>query len=103
MWASAGLRREGTTLENAGRTIDAWASSRHQPGAHTQARTRTQVTTVADREDDNLLLLARLTVAAARARTASLGAHFRVDEPVWRAGPPVSHSKSPLPQKAMVL
>jgi L-aspartate oxidase len=41
-----------------------------------------------EREDDNLLLLARLVVAAALGREESRGAHFRSDHPVADPGTP---------------
>lgn len=75
MWANAGLHRSGPALEEAMRTLDTWSSSR--PVATPVA----PVATVAEREDANLLLLARLTVAAALVREESVGAHFRTDQP----------------------
>ena len=77
MWANAGLHRSGPALEEAMRTLDTWSSSR--PVATPVAPVAT-VATVAEREDANLLLLARLTVAAALVREESVGAHFRTDQ-----------------------
>lgn len=106
LWTHAGLHRSGPALEDAKRTLDAWAEERSADGASP---------TVSDREDTNLLLLARLTVSAALARTESVGAHFRSDEhpavgaapepgpqAVSQPGPTRSLPRSlPLRQKAM--
>ncbi|VXC34594.1 L-aspartate oxidase [Pseudoclavibacter sp. 8L] len=98
MWTHAGLHRSGPALEDAKRTLDAWAEARPADGASSSVR---------DREDTNLLLLARLTVAAALARTESVGAHFRSDEhpAAGAASQPASpHAlprSLPLRQKAM--
>ncbi|PPF35251.1 L-aspartate oxidase [Pseudoclavibacter sp. AY1H1] len=101
MWAQAGLHRSGPALEDAKLTLDAWAEARPTEGASSS---------VSDREDTNLLLLARLTVAAALARTESVGAHFRSDEhpaagAAEAASPPASPRalprSLPLRQKAM--
>ena len=67
MWEHAGLERSGEGLAAASAALDAWSAPE-----------------VVDRrtaEDRNLLDLARLTVAAAIARTGSVGAHFRTDDP----------------------
>jgi len=67
MWEHAGLERSGDGLAAASAALDAWRAPE-----------------VVDRraaEDRNLLDLARLTVAAAIARTESVGAHFRTDDP----------------------
>ena len=67
MWEHAGLERSGDGLAAASAALDAWSAPE-----------------VVDRrtaEDRNLLDLARLTVAAAIARTGSVGAHFRTDDP----------------------
>ncbi|PPF86467.1 L-aspartate oxidase [Pseudoclavibacter sp. RFBJ3] len=98
MWAHAGLHRSGPALEDAKRTLDAWAEARPTEGASSS---------VSDREDTNLLLLARLTVAAALARTETVGAHFRSDEPPAAGAAPQPASPRALPrslplrQKAM--
>ena len=106
MWTNAGLHRSRPALEDAMRTLDAWSSSR--PVATAVA----PITTVAEREDANLLLLARLTVAAALVREESVGAHFRTDLPS-RADQPsrtdlpsntdMSAVRLHLPQKVMAL
>ncbi len=67
MWHHAGLVRDEDGLRAASETLAAWRSSSRP------ARTRRE------HEDDNLLTVATAVVAAARARTASVGAHFRLD------------------------
>ena len=74
MWAHAGLERSGEGLAAASARLDAW----HAPEP-VDRRTA---------EDRNLLDLARLTVAAALARTSSVGAHFRTDDPTTAASAP---------------
>lgn len=110
MWANAGLHRSGPALEEAMRTLDTWSSSR--PVATTVATVApvATVATVAEREDANLLLLARLTVAAALVREESVGAHFRTDQHSRTDQPSrtdlpsntdLSAARLHLPQKAM--
>jgi len=70
MWRHAGLLRGGEGLRQAAETVAAWRSTRPET-----------VATAADAEDDNLLLLAEHMLAAAFARTGSVGAHVRTDEP----------------------
>ncbi|QYM65486.1 L-aspartate oxidase [Microbacterium sp. Se5.02b] len=67
MWAEVGLLRTGDGLARALRTLQGWAAATPAP------------ITTAEHEDANLLLLARATASAALARTASVGAHHRVD------------------------
>jgi len=67
LWEYAGLERDASGLAHAASLIAAW---RAQPRAPR---------TVADHEDENLLLVASALVDAARARTVSVGAHFRTD------------------------
>ncbi|MBK0331708.1 FAD-dependent oxidoreductase [Brachybacterium sp. MASK1Z-5] len=67
MWEHVGLLRTGDQLAHAARVLDGWAAP--------------TPSTVAAIEDRNLLHLARLTVAAARARATSAGAHHRLDDP----------------------
>jgi L-aspartate oxidase len=67
MWEHAGLERSGEGLAAASAALDSWRS--------------TEVVDRRTAEDRNLLDLARLTVAAALARTGSVGAHFRTDDP----------------------
>lgn len=65
LWAEAGLVRDGAGLARAAGVLAAWS-------AQTAARSI---------EDANLLLVATYVVAAARARSGSIGAHFRSDAP----------------------
>jgi L-aspartate oxidase len=66
LWDDAGLYRDATGLEHAAATLDSWVVLGHS---------------VDDREDANLLDLARLIVKAALAREESRGAHYRSDFP----------------------
>lgn len=70
LWNAAGLERDGATLEAAASGLAALPRPSTAPGASRR-----------DIEDANLLDLARLLVAAASARTESVGAHFRSDFP----------------------
>ncbi|SDO84418.1 L-aspartate oxidase [Microbacterium sp. ru370.1] len=63
MWDDAGLVRDAAGLDRAAATLAAWRS----PGRLSAV------------EDDNLLLVATHVVDAARARTGSVGAHYRSD------------------------
>jgi L-aspartate oxidase len=67
MWAEAGLVRDEPGLRHAASLIAAWRAAPRSPA------------TEHDLEDENLLLVAEHLVAAARARRASVGAHFRRD------------------------
>ncbi len=75
MWADAGLIRDEEGLAHAASVLAAWeakvAAAGHAGSTHTEL----------DFENENLLLLATLVVDAARARTRSVGAHFRRDDP----------------------
>ncbi|MFJ4997629.1 L-aspartate oxidase [Microbacterium sp. NPDC088619] len=71
MWDHVGLLRSEDALRRAVATARRWLAAVPDP------------TTVAQREDANLLLLAEATASAALARTESIGAHFR--EPVAAA------------------
>lgn len=73
MSASAGVLRSDTGLAEAANRLAAW-----QPPSGT---------TVENRETANLLLCARLLVAAALHRAESLGAHQRTDKPPLSAAP----------------
>lgn len=75
MWEHVGLVRDGAGLAHAGAVVSAWRRDAVAP------------VTVAQREDANLLLLAEATIAAALARTGSVGAHFRSDEPLLTGTP----------------
>jgi len=66
MWSAAGLYRNEVDLGAAASRLAGW----NVPSA-----------SVADRETGNLLDIARVVVAAARARHESRGAHFRSDFP----------------------
>lgn len=79
MTAKAGVLRNGVLLREAAQTLDRWA-------AVVRPETVSVRGDVRDQEDRNLLLAARLLVAAARDRTASLGAHYRSDSPEGTAG-----------------
>ncbi|MGN7188287.1 L-aspartate oxidase [Microbacterium enclense] len=86
MWAEAGLVRDDAGLARAAGVLAAWS-------AESASRSI---------EDENLLLVATHVVAAARARTVSVGAHFRSDAPdaatstvLTRAGAPASGAPSP--------
>ncbi len=70
MWEHAGLVRDDDGLRHAAGVLAAWASD-HRPRST---------------EDEGLLLVAQHVVAAALARTESIGAHFRAD----RVGPAVT-------------
>lgn len=69
MWDHVGLLRSADGLAHALKTVRAWAASATEP------------TTVTAHEDANLLLLAETTTSAALHRSASVGAHHRVDGP----------------------
>lgn len=70
MWEHAGLVRDDDGLRRAAGVLAAWAADPRPRNA----------------EDAGLLLVAQHVVAAALARTGSVGAHFRTDE----AGPAVT-------------
>lgn len=72
MWESCGLARNKAGLELAAATLARWTRPTVDPRVPAS-----EVRTI--HENANLLDLARLTVAAALARTESLGAHFRSD------------------------
>ena len=71
MWNAAGIERSAAALEAAIRQLDQWQASD---------------ATMQDLETGNLLLLARVIVAAAVARRESRGAHFREDHPETSTG-----------------
>ncbi|MFF1878707.1 L-aspartate oxidase [Leifsonia sp. NPDC058230] len=74
MWTAAGVHRTRETLEAAAATLAGWRAS-GDPHA-----------TRAEREDGNLLDLARLVVWSALEREESRGAHFRSDFPCTTDG-----------------
>jgi L-aspartate oxidase len=69
MWDTAGVVRSRTSLERAADTLASWSPA------------ETSGATIAQREDANLLDLARVLVRAALAREESRGAHYRSDFP----------------------
>ncbi|TAP45742.1 L-aspartate oxidase [Arthrobacter sp. S39] len=79
MTAKAGVLRNGVLLGEAGAVLEAW-SGVVRPGLVPDEGDPRRY------EDANLLLAARLLVAAARERTESLGAHYRSDSPAETAG-----------------
>ncbi|MEW1833977.1 L-aspartate oxidase [Microbacterium sp. NPDC079995] len=73
MWADAGVARDGAGLRHAGRTLAAWRAEMPAP------------VSVREHEDAGLLQVAQLVVAAASARTGSVGSHLRTDDPAASA------------------
>ncbi|MFT4306733.1 MAG: FAD-binding protein, partial [Microbacterium sp.] len=69
LWEHAGLVRDAAGLDHAASVLAGWAAQPRRP------------ITARGIEDENLLLVARSLVDAARRRTVSAGAHFRGDEP----------------------
>ncbi len=69
MWADAGLVRDARGLGHAASVLAAWTAQPRTPQ------------TELEMEDENLLIVATALVAAALARTDSLGAHWRSDQP----------------------
>lgn len=69
LWKHAGLVRDAAGLAQAAASLAGWGAAPRTP--------RTE----ADYEDENLLQVAAALVAAAQARTGSVGAHFRSDDP----------------------
>lgn len=76
LWGEAGVVRDGTGLRHAASVLAAWRAASRMPVAES------------DFEDENLLLVAERLVAAALARTGSVGAHFRADDPAVVPGGP---------------
>ncbi|RLK49058.1 L-aspartate oxidase [Microbacterium telephonicum] len=81
MWECAGVERDAAGLAHAARVLD--------------GRAMPEPTDAAAREDANLLVVARAVVAAALARTESVGAHFRRDAAASSTTPEI-HAVSPL-------
>lgn len=69
LWEEAGLVRDAEGLEHAASVIAAWQAAHRAPETEDEY------------EDENLLLVAEHLVRAALARTDSVGAHFRRDDP----------------------
>ena len=90
MTGAAGVLRTGAELDAAAAQLDEWAAA--TPAAHPTTPLEQSA-----HEERNLLLAARLLVAAARQRTGSVGAHYRADaddaRPAVLAAP--SRSASP--------
>ena len=76
MWRQVGIRRDASGLEQAAGQVEFW--DRYVGGREFNA--------VAGWELQNMLLAARLMIAAALARTESRGVHFRSDFPEPEAG-----------------
>lgn len=74
MWRSAGIRRDGQDLESAASQVDFWE----------RYVLRRELAGPEGWELQNLLLVARTVIAAARAREESRGVHFRSDFPETR-------------------
>jgi L-aspartate oxidase len=72
MTAHAGVLRSGEGLREAEAALSAWAAVVRPESVPVAGDPR-------EFEDRNLLLAARLLVAAARKRTVSVGAHYRAD------------------------
>ena len=79
MWEHAGLVRDADGLDRAASVLAAW-NARADIASLEGAATDGATTDVRTLEDANLLLVATAVVAAARQRTASVGAHYRSDD-----------------------
>ena len=84
MTGAAGVMRTGAGLDAASVRLAGWAAS--MAGADQPGLDRSGLDQSAQ-EDRNLLLAARLLVAAARQRTGSVGAHYRADADTAAACP----------------
>ncbi|MFT2815804.1 L-aspartate oxidase [Leifsonia sp. A12D58] len=82
MWDCVGVERTESGLRHAQDVLASWATS--------TSATPPSSDWLRGLEDNNLLLVARLIVRAALARTESRGAHFRADAPA--ANPALAHS-----------
>ena len=71
--AVSDLVRDAAGLEHAASVLEQWRAQPRTPRAE------------AEFEDENLLLVATELVDGARARRASVGAHFRADDPAYRS------------------
>ncbi|WP_159501117.1 L-aspartate oxidase [Microbacterium sp. 18062] len=95
MWEHAGLVRDADGLAHAASVLAGWAIETLPAGAGSEALPGDAVQAL---EDANLLLVATTLVAAARVRTASVGAHFRRDDtPSATGSPDVAPASLPLP------
>jgi L-aspartate oxidase len=79
MTVAAGVMRTGAELDAAAGQLDRWAAGCTGEGRGTLNQPLDQAPGQAGHEDRNLLLAARLLVAAARKRSVSTGAHYRAD------------------------
>jgi L-aspartate oxidase len=79
MTVAAGVMRTGAELDAAAGQLDRWAAGCTGEGRGTLDQPLDQAPGRAGHEDRNLLLAARLLVAAARKRSVSAGAHYRAD------------------------
>ena len=77
MWDAVGLVRDGEKLAEAVETLSGWLAAAQPP------------TDRVSHEDANLLLIAHACAQAALARTTSVGAHFRSDDPATASASPV--------------
>jgi L-aspartate oxidase len=76
MTGAAGVKRTGADLDDAAARLAEWAAALTAASGNPD---RGEGLDQAALEDRNLLLAARLLVAAARKRTGSVGAHYRAD------------------------
>jgi L-aspartate oxidase len=79
MTGAAGVMRTGAELGAAAGQLDRWAAGSTPEGRGTLPQSLARSLDQAGHEDRNLLLAARLLVAAARQRSVSAGAHYRAD------------------------
>lgn len=79
MWEDAGLVRDESGLAHASAVLRAWAEAPRSPVSELAY------------EDENLLQVAVRLVQDARSRTASVGAHFRSDDPTPPLPSPTDH------------
>lgn len=89
MTSHAGVLRSGELLADAASTLDRWAGAVRPDAGSSSGDALLH-------EDRNLLLAARLLVAAALNRTESLGAHYRSDDAVELENPYPSRPKASL-------
>lgn len=88
MTRAAGVLRSGAELEAAAAQLAAWA-------AVVRPKIVTDSLEQSEHEDRNLLLAAQLLVQAARARTGSVGAHYRADAVAASARPGLPAAPAP--------
>ncbi|MFT4220833.1 MAG: L-aspartate oxidase [Microbacterium sp.] len=88
MWEHAGLVRDEAGLRHVASVLARWSAQPRRP--------RTE----AEHEDENLLVVARELVAAALARRASVGAHYRSDTGGGRTPPQGAEAAAQQPESA---